>query len=75
MRRRELRAEYADAPVSLALYLGGYLVQAAEDMPWAPAGALHRRLVGWTRQPPKLPERRSATVPAEPGRAGRHQTR
>ena len=37
-RRRELRAEYADAPVSLALYLGSYLVQAAEDMPWAPAG-------------------------------------
>ncbi|RBQ11273.1 hypothetical protein DQE82_11140 [Micromonospora sp. LHW51205] len=49
-RRRELRAEYAGAPVSLALYLGAYLVQASEDMPWAPAGALHRRFVGWTRE-------------------------
>ncbi|WP_307868024.1 hypothetical protein [Micromonospora sp. C95] len=56
-RRRELCAEYADAPVSLALYLGGYLVQAAEDMPWAPAGALHRRFIGWTRQPPEAPQR------------------
>ncbi len=48
-RRRELRAEYADAPVSLALYLGAYLVQAAEDMPWTPAGVLHRRFLGWSR--------------------------
>ncbi|WP_407939923.1 hypothetical protein [Micromonospora tarapacensis] len=45
----ELRAEYAGAPVSLALYLGAYLVRAAEDMPWAPAGALHCRFIGWTR--------------------------
>ena len=35
-RRRELRAEYAGAPVSLALYLGAYLVQATEDMPGRP---------------------------------------
>ena len=48
-RRRELLAEYADAPVSLALYLGSYLVQAAEDLHWLPAGALHRRFLGWTR--------------------------
>ncbi|MEV1158750.1 hypothetical protein AB0J27_25500 [Micromonospora chokoriensis] len=48
-RKRELRAEYADAPVSLALYLGSYLVQATEDMPWTPAGVLHRRFLGWTR--------------------------
>ncbi|WP_433308236.1 hypothetical protein ACQP0U_17260 [Micromonospora sp. CA-269861] len=48
-RKRELRAEYADAPVSLALYLGSYLVQAIEDMPWTPAGVLHCRFVGWTR--------------------------
>ncbi|WP_433528783.1 hypothetical protein ACQPYA_20885 [Micromonospora sp. CA-263727] len=33
-RRRELRAEYADAPVSLALHLGAYLVQGTENMPW-----------------------------------------
>ncbi|MEU1812855.1 hypothetical protein ABZ481_20500 [Micromonospora aurantiaca] len=49
-RKRELRAEYADAPVSLALYLGSYLVQATEDMPWTPAGVLHRRFLGWTRE-------------------------
>ncbi|GIM85130.1 hypothetical protein Sar04_20950 [Salinispora arenicola] len=32
-RKQELRAQFAGAPVSLALYLGSYLVQAAEDMP------------------------------------------
>lgn len=72
-RRRELRAEYADAPVSLALYLGAYLVQAAEDMPWAPAGALHRRFIGWTRQPAEVQQRSTATVPTGPDRNGRHQ--
>ncbi|MGC5022190.1 hypothetical protein [Micromonospora sp. DT47] len=71
-RRRELRAEYADAPVSLALYLGSYLVQAAEDMPWTPAGALHRRFLGWTREAerskPAVQQRSTATLPATPGR-------
>nr|WP_091193146.1 hypothetical protein [Micromonospora narathiwatensis] len=50
VRKRELRAAYSDAPVSLALYLASYLVQATEDMPWAPAGVLHRRFLGWTRE-------------------------
>ncbi|AEB43774.1 hypothetical protein [Micromonospora maris] len=72
-RRRELRAEYADAPVSLALYPGVCLVQAAEDMPWAPAGALHRRFIGWARQSPEVQQRSTATVPAEPDRQERHQ--
>jgi hypothetical protein len=35
--------------VSLALYMGSYLVSAAEDLVWIPAGYLHRRFVGWTR--------------------------
>ncbi|MFU8855099.1 hypothetical protein ACNAW0_29660 [Micromonospora sp. SL1-18] len=48
-RRRELRAEYADAPVSLALYLGAQLVRASADLHWLPAGALHRRFLGWVR--------------------------
>ncbi|SCG55692.1 hypothetical protein GA0070609_3073 [Micromonospora echinaurantiaca] len=64
-RKRELRAEYAGAPVSLALYLGSYLVQAAEDMPWTPAGALHRRFVGWIRQtarPAQAVQRRSKSA-------------
>ena len=47
-RKGKLRAEYADALVSLALYLGSYLIQATEDMPWTPAGVLHRRFLGWT---------------------------
>lgn len=66
-RRQELRAEYADAPVSLALYLGAYFVKAAEDMPWAPAGPLHRRFIGWTRQPREVQQRHTAPVPAKPG--------
>ncbi|WP_446213432.1 hypothetical protein [Micromonospora sp. IBSANI012] len=78
-RRRELRAEFADAPVSLALYLGAYLVQAAEDLTWVPAGTLHRRFLGWTREAdgtaPAVQQRSTATVPAtldrnEPCQAG-----
>ncbi|MGN9774851.1 hypothetical protein ACTMS0_03585 [Micromonospora sp. H33] len=76
-RKRELRAEYADAPVSLALYLGSYLVQATEDMPWTPAGVLHRRFVGWTRvadrSMPAVQQRSTATVPAVSGRDAREQ--
>ncbi|MDG4750320.1 MULTISPECIES: hypothetical protein [Micromonospora] len=76
-RKRELRAEYEDAPVSLALYLGAYLVQATEDMPWTPAGVLHCRFLGWTRaadQPmPAVQQRCTATGPAEPSRAARDQ--
>ncbi|MFG2101788.1 hypothetical protein ACGFJ5_14410 [Micromonospora echinaurantiaca] len=77
-RKRELRAEYADAPVSLALCLGSYLVQATQDMPWTPAGALHRRFLGWTREAapptPVVQQRSTATVPAEPCRDARQQT-
>ncbi|MET8231183.1 hypothetical protein ABZS77_10960 [Micromonospora sp. NPDC005298] len=76
-RRRELRAEYSDAPVSLALYLGSYLVQATEDLPWTSAGVLHRRFLGWTREAdpstPAVQQRSTATVPAEPSRDTRRQ--
>jgi len=76
-RKRELRAEYADAPVSLALYLGSYLVQATEDMPWTPAGVLHRRFLGWAREvdrpAPEVQQRSTATVPAEATREARQQ--
>ncbi|MBQ0993038.1 hypothetical protein [Micromonospora sp. H61] len=76
-RKRELRAEYADAPVSLALYLGSYLVQATEDMPWTPAGVLHRRFLGWTREAdqavPAVQQLSTATVPAESNREARQQ--
>ncbi|MGV9977727.1 hypothetical protein ACWDUH_08600 [Micromonospora wenchangensis] len=53
-RRRELLAEYDRAPASLALYMGAHLVSATHDIGWAPAGALHRRFLGWlprTNQP------------------------
>ncbi|QGL46081.1 hypothetical protein GCE86_02855 [Micromonospora terminaliae] len=46
-RRRELLAEYDRAPVSLSIYMASHLVSAAQDMGWAPAGALHRRFLGW----------------------------
>ncbi|SCL48783.1 hypothetical protein GA0070606_1363 [Micromonospora citrea] len=48
-RRQELRAEFAGAPMSLALYMGAQFVRAAEDLTWAPAGTLHRRFLGWLR--------------------------
>ncbi|MFC0027941.1 flavin reductase [Micromonospora chaiyaphumensis] len=48
-RRRELRAEYDRAPVSLALYLAAQLVDAAQDLAHVPAGHLHYRFLGWTR--------------------------
>ncbi|SBT53541.1 hypothetical protein [Micromonospora auratinigra] len=48
-RRGELRAEFEGAPVSLALYMGSYLVWATEDLTWVPAGLLHRRFLGWVR--------------------------
>ncbi|MFC0006289.1 hypothetical protein [Micromonospora siamensis] len=48
-RRKELRAEFDGAPVSLALYLGSYLVWAAEDLGHVPAGLLHQRFLGWVR--------------------------
>ncbi|MEU5526011.1 flavin reductase [Micromonospora chersina] len=48
-RRRELRAEYDGALVSLALYLATQLVDATQDLTHVPAGHLHRRFLGWTR--------------------------
>ncbi len=42
-------AEYADAPVSLALYLGGCFIEAAPELPYALAGDLHGRFLGWFR--------------------------
>ncbi|WP_107077465.1 hypothetical protein [Micromonospora sp. MH33] len=48
-RRQQLGAEFDHAPVSLALYLGAQLVRASADLHWLPAGALHRRFLGWVR--------------------------
>ncbi|MGC4769139.1 flavin reductase [Micromonospora sp. DT44] len=49
-RRGELRQEYAEAPVSLALYLAAQLVDATRDLAHVPAGQLHHRFLGWARQ-------------------------
>ncbi|MET8042059.1 flavin reductase [Micromonospora sp. NPDC005215] len=48
-RRRELRAEYVGARVSLSLYLAAQLVEAAQHLAHVPAGHLHYRFLGWTR--------------------------
>jgi hypothetical protein len=48
-RKRELRAEFEEAPVSLALYMSSYLVCAADDLIWIRAGWLHQRFLGWIR--------------------------
>ncbi|MGW9195700.1 flavin reductase [Micromonospora chersina] len=48
-RRRELRAEYENSPVSLTLYLATQLVDATQDLPHVRAGRLHHRFLGWTR--------------------------
>ncbi|WP_410813712.1 hypothetical protein [Micromonospora sp. 067-2] len=44
-----MTAEFDQAPVSLALYMGAQLVRASADLTWAPAGLLHRRFLGWVR--------------------------
>jgi hypothetical protein len=50
-RQRQLRAQYAGAPVSLALLLGAAMIEAAGEpdgeLRHDPAGALYTRFVGW----------------------------
>lgn len=48
-RQRELTAEYDSAPVSLALLMSSYFVEAAEDLPYEPAGPMYDRFIGWAR--------------------------
>ncbi|WP_344122703.1 hypothetical protein [Planosporangium flavigriseum] len=40
-------AQYADAPVSLALLLGSALVEATADLRAVQAGDLYDQFVGW----------------------------
>ncbi|MGW3807709.1 hypothetical protein [Micromonospora sp. NPDC005113] len=49
IRQGELRAEFDGVPVSLALYMSAQLARASEDLSHVPAGALHRRFLGWVR--------------------------
>jgi hypothetical protein len=48
-RRRELRAEFDGATVSLGLYMAPMFVDACEDLADAPAGELYWRFLGWLR--------------------------
>jgi len=49
-RRQQLRAEFMDASVSLALAMSAQLITAVEDQPHAPAGSLYLQFLGWIRQ-------------------------
>jgi hypothetical protein len=51
-RRAELGAEFAGAPVSLALYLSDCLVTAARELPACRAGKLYHQFLGWVRSSP-----------------------
>lgn len=51
-RRRQLIAEYGEARLALAAYLGRFLVCAAVDLRHVPAGWLHNRFVGWAGETP-----------------------
>src|SRR6266508_3181610 len=61
-RRAQLAAEFAEAPVSLGVYLGACLADAAGDLPAVPAGVLYHRFLAWLRYGPAS----SATPPTGP---------
>lgn len=48
-RREQLLAEYEGATISLGLAMSAYLQEAAQDLPKAYAGDLHRRFLSWIR--------------------------
>ncbi|RGC68946.1 hypothetical protein C5N14_10355 [Micromonospora sp. MW-13] len=54
--RLRLRHEYADSPVTLAVYLAGLMLEAGDQLtrlhPYTapPAGVLYRRFLGWLRE-------------------------
>lgn len=47
--RRRLHDQFADAPLTLALYLGSQFARASADLAWIPAERLHQRFLGWLR--------------------------
>jgi hypothetical protein len=51
----QLTAEYDRAQVSLGLLMSAYFVDAAEDLPSSPCGALYARFLGWVRGLPSPP--------------------
>jgi hypothetical protein len=50
-RRAQLAAEYEEAPVSLAVFMGVQFADAAEDLANARPGDLYARFLGWVREP------------------------
>jgi hypothetical protein len=55
-RRRQLLAEFASASVSLALLMGGYFMDAAQDLTTESASVLYQRFMGWLKEQPKPDE-------------------
>ena len=45
--RQQLRTEYADARVSLSIYLATNMVEAMTDLPRGHGGNLYGRFLGW----------------------------
>ena len=73
-KRRQFAVHYAEAHVSLALYLASCLVEAAADLPSRPAGLLYEQFLGWLGPPfedrfPRMP------IEAGPGRMARPYVR
>jgi hypothetical protein len=52
-RRAQLRAQFSSAPVSLGLLMGGYFIDAAQDLRTEAAHDLYERFMGWLNQQPK----------------------
>ncbi|GAA1807710.1 hypothetical protein GCM10009835_28430 [Planosporangium flavigriseum] len=49
-RRGQLLASFDSTPVSLTLLMGGYFIDAAQDLHAESASALYQRFMGWLKQ-------------------------
>jgi hypothetical protein len=56
-------AEYADARVSLSVFLSACFVQACADLAAMPAGVLYRRFLTWPYEMPPTPTDRGGSPP------------
>jgi hypothetical protein len=52
-RRKQLLAEFDRAPVSLALFMGRYFMDAAQDLRTEVAYVLYQRFMGWLKEQPR----------------------
>lgn len=67
-RKRQLLGHYHGAYVSLAVYLTGFFIEACQDLPGWPAGALYHRFLAWPAHMPEQAWREEA--PTRMVRAG-----